>query len=319
MTNVDPTFEEGLDIEGLDLEDEVQDQGALKDQEEPGASADDTPPQSKDTPQSGEAGELDPFEQKARAQGWKSREEFEAEGRNLDSWVPAREWVRRGELIKQVEERLRRRYDSEIAEIKRAALQYKQHIEAAKEAQLKLELERLRQLQREALEEGDTEAFQEAQDKLLEVRDELKARKAQQQETPQVSEQFQPPPKFVEWQSRNSWYDKERDPDTWMKATAYGKSLVELGVPYEKMLEMVEEQFAPRANPARARQSAVSAPRSPQVSQAGKNKLPGFRSLPKEYQQAFRTFQKMGLYPNTGNLDEDAKEYIQEQIALGNL
>lgn len=130
------------------------------------------------------------FEEEARVQGWTPREEFTGPP---EKWVDAEEFVERGEtragLLKQNNSKLKSRVEFLERQIKK--------LTKAEQSAYQNALDDLKAKQREAVEYGDTAAYDQAGEKIEKLRKEI-ADDAPT-EDPGVA--------FAEFRDANEWYD----------------------------------------------------------------------------------------------------------------
>lgn len=192
-----------------------------------------------------EEAKADPLVEKARASGWRPKEEFEGDP---DQWVDAGEFVRRKPLFDQIHQ-LKKEVKSRAEQIE----QVSQYAAKAAENARKQLLEELEAKRREAFQNADYDAFAQADAEL---------KKAEAQPT-QVTEQKAPevPPELQEFTARNErWFDKDRAMTAF--ALAEAERLKAEGVPFGEMLKRVEQEvrkeFAHKfVNPNKEKAAAV--------------------------------------------------------------
>lgn len=154
------------------------------------------------------APELSPIEQTAREQGWVSKEEWIAEGKDESAWRSAREFNDRGELYKSIHSTKRELKQTQAA---LGALQ-KHHAYVFEKAH-KQALDELKREKRMAIKNEDfqkLEVIEEDIEKLTEQQEAEKREFQKEQQAVAVAQQG-PHPDFVEWQERNQWYQDDED------------------------------------------------------------------------------------------------------------
>ena len=148
------------------------------------------------------------YEEEARSQGWKPKEEFGDD----DKWVDAKTFVERGEqfvgILKPRIDKLERKLQYQEQVNRDIANQYKRLEESEKRKRQQLE-EELVALRKKAIEENDGEAFEEADTQLNQLR---------QNKSPDTNTEATPPSWFNDWMVDNAWYGK----DTVMRSVADG-------------------------------------------------------------------------------------------------
>lgn len=145
---------------------------------------------------------LSPAESKAAEQGWKPKEEWVAEGGDPDEWRSAREFVDRGELLKQIHNQNRK-----VKQIEQSFGALKQHHGAVYEKAYKDALSALRNERRAAMVDGDIERVEMIEDRIDETREEFQANKAKFEAEAETGQN----PEFTTWVENNSWYEKNED------------------------------------------------------------------------------------------------------------
>lgn len=147
------------------------------------------------------------FEAEARADGWVS----EADWKGSKPWIPAEEFVKRGETILPILQAKYRNTLETVNELKKQfedsqsvfkdfkVFQEQALSKAQKERQDAIsELETLRE---KAITEGDGQAFTKTEKKLTELRREPEPKKEPPKESPEVQA----------WRGENDWYSKDRE------------------------------------------------------------------------------------------------------------
>jgi len=147
----------------------------------------------------------------AREQGWMPQEDWVAAGKDPDEWRSAREFVDRGELLKQLHNVKRTlKQNTEETAVLRA------HHQRVYEAAYQNAVKQLRLERRQALADDDFERADEIEEQI----DSLKEQRQKEKIEEQPKTQAGPPPEFQEWQARNPWYDN--DPELHESADAFG-------------------------------------------------------------------------------------------------
>ena len=140
--------------------------------------------------------EVDPYEEKAREEGWKPKEEYEGDP---TKWRPAKEFVERGELFGKIDT-----LGKELKDTKKALRMLQDHHSKVKETEYKRAVDELKALQKKHLEEGNSDGYLEATDLLTDIKAEQKAREQFEKSIP-----AQPDPRFVDWVNSNPWYAQD--------------------------------------------------------------------------------------------------------------
>jgi hypothetical protein len=151
--------------------------------------------------------EPNPVEEQAREQGWVSKEEWTADGRNAEEWRPAKEFVERGEIFKSLHQVKR-----ELKQEKAAREALQKHHQYVFEKSYQKALNDLRQERRQAMRDEDLAKVEEVEDKMAKVQQEYA------QETQAIAAQVQTAaaangvqPEFQEWVNRNQWFTQDND------------------------------------------------------------------------------------------------------------
>lgn len=205
------------------------------------------------TPEGGEAPQVSPVEESARAQGWVPKEDFNGEEHK---WVDAGEFLRRGELFGKIESQ-----NKELKAIRETLAQFKDHHSKVQETAYKKAIDDLKAKKEEALIEGDAKLVIEVDEQLADVRDAQRAIK-QQATQPAPQEEH---PEFVAFKNKNTWYESNRAMRGW--ADSRGLELAEQGKSPSEVLSIVarevREEFKHKfENPNRSKPGAVESTRA---------------------------------------------------------
>lgn len=164
---------------------------------------------SENTPQEGqEQPQLSPVQEQALSQGWVPKDEYKGDP---EKWVEAAEFLRRGELFAKIEHQNR-----ELKDVKRALHEIGKMHAQVKEIEYKRALDTLRAQKKVALEEGDADAVIAAEEAIDAVKEHQRAVINE----PQVQESGELHPEFMEWKSKNSWYENDPDLNAWANGLA---------------------------------------------------------------------------------------------------
>lgn len=171
------------------------------------------------------------IEKEAMEMGWKPEDEFEGD---KDKWTPAREYVKYGKLQQANKElhakieRIGRDFDHRTAELN------KLH-----QAQMEIKIAELREQQRVAVSEADTDKYDQVQKQIddLQVKPEIKD------------------PLVAEWETNNAWINNPNDPKTYAANGIYNNYLAtNPGATTAQALKFLDEKLAetfPDVNPRR--------------------------------------------------------------------
>ena len=149
---------------------------------------------------------ISPTEATAREQGWVSKEEWEAEGKDVDAWRPAKEFVDRGELYKSIHSTKR---ELKQAQASLQALQ-KHHTYVFEKAQ-KQALEELKKEKRIAIRNEDFQKLEEVEEELEKLQEQHQAEKQEFVKEQAVAQVQGVHPDFAAWQESNTWYGSDEE------------------------------------------------------------------------------------------------------------
>ena len=151
---------------------------------------------------------VSPTEVSAREQGWVSKEEWEAEGKDAEAWRPAKEFVDRGELYKSIHSTKRELKQTQAA---LGALQ-KHHAYVFEKAQ-KAALDELKREKRQAIRNEDFGLLEKVEEDIEELTKEQTAEREAFNEAQQTvaAQTTGTHPDFVAWQEEHTWYTKDEE------------------------------------------------------------------------------------------------------------
>lgn len=202
------------------------------------------------TPQEGQeqSTEYTPVQEQAMSQGWVPKEEYKGDP---EKWVEAAEFLRRGELFAKIENQNR-----ELKDVKRALNELTKHHRQVSEIEYKRALDTLRAQKKDALENGDADAVIAAEEAI----DAVKEHQRSTQYEPQIEQSGETHPEFVEWKSKNSWYDSDPDLNAW--ANGLAPRYVQQGLSPSQVLQKISEEVRVKfpnkfQNPRQSKPSAV--------------------------------------------------------------
>lgn len=141
-----------------------------------------------------ETPKLSSIEEQAVAQGWQTKEDWVASGKDPDNWRDATSWVDRGQFFQTISN-LRNELQATKQQVAQAFETGRRL--AAQKAQE--EIAALKEIRKDALREGDFDKAEVVTDKIDKIKEEA-AKPA-----PQV-QQAAPPPEFNMFVQRNPWY-----------------------------------------------------------------------------------------------------------------
>ena len=193
--------------------------------------------------------QVDPYEEQARAQGWKPLEEYEGD---KSKWRSSKEFVERGELFGKIDS-----MGKELKETRKALKMLQEHHTKVKETEYNRALQELKALQKKHLEEGNSDGYLETTELLTDLKAEQKAREVAAQVTPK-----QPDPRFVTWANENKWYNTDKDMREFADTVGMGYAQRNPGIDPQDVLEYVTAQVKSRfkdkfVNPNRNKPNSV--------------------------------------------------------------
>lgn len=236
-----------------------------------------------------------PVEEKAREGGWVPKEEWTGDP---DKWRPAREFVDRGELFSKIDS-----MGKELKEAKKTLKMMQEHHSKVKESEYNRAVADLKALQKQHLEEGNSDGYLETTELLTDLRAEQKARAVIQETVPAANE---PHPSFVEWQNKNDWYSKDKEMHDYADAIGLGYAQQHPELEPEEVLKYVSTQVRGRfrerfVNPNRAKPSVVEGTNN--TATPKKTSI----ELTEEERKVMNTFVRAGVMTKEVYLDEIKK------------
>lgn len=229
--------------------------------------------------------EVDPYEEQAREQGWRPKEEFEGDE---SKWRPAKEFVERGELFGKIDT-----LGKELKETKKALKMLQEHHSKVKETEFNRAVTELKALQKKHLEEGNSDEYIKTSELLTDLKAEQKAREVINQQQAEASKN-QVDPRFTDWVAKNGWYNKDAEMKQFADTLGLGYAQANPGVDPDVVLEYVSKQvkqaFKDRfENPNRTKPSAVEGASTP--STAKKDSI----ELSDDERRVMNTFIRQGV------------------------
>ena len=240
-----------------------------------------------------EPAKVDSYEEAARTQGWKPKEEFEGDP---DKWRPAREFVERGELFGKIDN-----MGKELKETRKALKMLQEHHSKVKETEYNNALKELKSLQKKHLEDGNSDGYLETTELLTDLKAEQKAREVLQKQVP-----TQPDPRFQSWADENKWYKNDQEMRDFADTVGLGYAQRNPGIDPQDVLEFVTAQVKSRfkdkfVNPNRTKPSAVEGTSS--AAQAKSNSV----ELTDDERKVMNTFIRQGIMSKEEYLAEIKK------------
>lgn len=181
-------------------------------------------------------GERADVENRAREQGWVSKEEFEANPRNEGKkWRPAEEFVERGELFDTLKS-----LKHELVAIKRDFNALADHHKQVAKVEYDRALKTLKEQRAMAAEEGDTATVVKISDAI----DELK--ETHKQEVDANRPQGGVHPAFPAWLEQNEWYQSDPELRAAADAAAQSYMMKYPNSPFEDVLQYASKRVKER-------------------------------------------------------------------------
>jgi hypothetical protein len=178
--------------------------------------------------------DADPYEAEAREQGWKPQDEYEGDP---VKWRPAKEFVERGELFGKIDT-----LGKELKDTKKALKMLQEHHSKVKETEYNRAVTELKTLQKKHLEEGNSDEYLKTTELLTDLKAEQKAREVLGQQQAQQA-QNQVDPRFVAWQEKNTWYNKDKDMRQFADTLGLGYAQANPSLEPDDVLEYVSKQI----------------------------------------------------------------------------
>lgn len=252
------------------------------------------------------------YESEARQQGWRPKDEFKGPE---DKWVDAQEFVERGEqyvsLLKPRLDKLERAYQHQ----QQLNKDFKVHFERerkAKEREIGRLEEELKEERKRAIKLGDGDAFEEAEQKLQDL-------KEYREQNTQQAQQVEADPEWVgEWRSDNKWYGS--DPTLTAIADNYAdqlrvmdKDLVEREF-LDKVSEYVKAEMPHKFEKPRKATNDVEDGGTKRGSDGGGSNTSktgkSYKNLPNDAKQECQRLMKEGMVIDK---EEYAKYYFEDE------
>lgn len=176
---------------------------------------------------------VDEVEVRAREQGWVSKDEWVASGREAADWRPASVFVDRGELLGKIKSQ-----SSRMRELEGMLNYLADQNRKLYEAGYQKALDDLTARRDAAIQEQDMAAVR-ALDKEIRAHEKAleEARKPAPKPSAQAATQL-----FDEWVSRNSWYQKDEALQNWANGTAIKLKTKQPNVTEEEVYEFLEKE-----------------------------------------------------------------------------
>lgn len=243
------------------------------------------------------------FEQEAKQDGWRPKEEWQGDP---SDWVDAQTFVERGEritgILKSKVDRLEERLSKAEAANKKFGQYHKQAMEKTRKA-AQQRVERLEELLAEAISNGDGQAYTQINRELENTRNNMPPAPDGDDSTPEID------PIGQRWLDQNNWYGK--DPTLSTFADGAADRLRAQGFAgqayFDELTRMVEEAFPEKfKNPNRNKPSEINDDGSPGSGTSPKKR--SYNSLPADAKKACDEFVEMGIMTR----EDYIKEYDWE-------
>lgn len=178
--------------------------------------------------------EVNEHQERARQMGWRPLEEFDGD---KERWVDAKEFILRGELYDRIHQQDRRMRD-----MQKALQELAEHNKKVEEAGYRRAVQELQAAKRMAIENNDARAIIELDEKLDEVKDQLRESK----QTSRQEHVQDIPPEYWDFARDNPWYTK--DSAMTVFADAVGQQIGTLNLPprefFNRVQDAVRKEFA---------------------------------------------------------------------------
>lgn len=181
------------------------------------------------TPETTSEETLSPIEQRAMDMGWKPKDQFQGEE---DDFIDAKEFVRRQPLFDKIETQ-----SKQIKSVTKALEALKTHYTRVEEAAVTKAINQLKLQRKQALSEGDGDAFEVLDENIKSAEKQL-TQIEQVRNAPLVEEEVVNP-QWTAWQAKNSWYGKSESMRVY--ADKIGLDLAAKGLTPNEVLSEVEK------------------------------------------------------------------------------
>lgn len=226
-----------------------------------------------------------PEQARARQDGWCPKEEWRGDP---DKWVDAKTFNQRGELFGTIKS-----LKQELEAVKKGNQTLLQHHEQLRKAKHEELLADLREKRRQAVEEADTESFEQYDRKIKEAEtqpvDDKPEPEPEQNQAPEL------PQEVLDWHKENQWFKTEGEPDEKTEFMVFKQQqYVQRGLSPKEALEKatndVKRTYAHEfENPNKDRPGTVESG----VRESGSKKSITARDLPAEYQRAYQEIKRV--------------------------
>ncbi len=266
-------------------------------------------------PQQSQGTTINPHEEAAIKAGWRPQEEWEGD---LEDWVDAKEFNRRGEYMDRIKSQSStiKKLEKRLAKNEEALDALADHHRKVQEDAYKKALNDLKGLKREALDIGDNEKVVDIDDRIDELK-RVRDKEISEQQTNTKDNTDQSNPEVDQWLEDNSWYKSDLALQGAMNAIVQDlvkkdPSLFGKTEALDMAKELLQEEFPQKF---KRRASAVSEPTSGQGTNktSGTTKVQGLvRKLTAEQRRFADGFIKAGAI-------KSYEEYAQQLHDIGEI
>lgn len=233
-----------------------------------------------------EAPEPTESEAKARRQGWRPKDEYRGPE---DKWVDAESFLKRSdEELPVMRERLKKQ-DRDLADLKSTVTKFAEHHAKVEKIAYERALNEVKKQRREALAIGDADGFEQAEERLAELK-EVKPAATQKEAAKEIS------PDVQTWVQANPWFQTEP------RLAKYAETVCgelqnedptrDLSDILKEVAKEVKSRFPEKfSNPKRAAAPAVEGATTVAAGKGAKS----YANLPAEAKAACDKFLKQGL------------------------
>ena len=238
------------------------------------------------------------LEKLAIEEGWSPKDKWRGDP---EKWTDAASFIRNG---RQILKTTLSKQDAKLEEVSQTIKEFAVHHQKNKEAEYKRALADLKAQQKQAVRDGDEDAFEAIDGKIEELNKEVKTASEKPKDSPDED------PNFKAWWPKNDWYGPDGDPEMTVYAETTLAPVLNRKYQgaefYEKLTEAIKKKFPEHfENPNRKKAPAVEGGGS---MGGGKSNGQSYSDLPPEAKQACDRYIKQGLY-----VGEDGKPLSTEK------
>ena len=249
-------------------------------------------------------------EEKARALGWKSADEWVGDTSNhmtADKFLETQE-----KLAAKADAAAQKRIgalNAEMKELKQTISELGDHLKKADQRALERARQEIQVRMDMAVEEGDTAGYRKAQSDLAGLTEEVTAAAAPAKKEPEGRIDPEAEQLFNDFQAANEWYGPNGDPKATIYANRMAKEVADSGFSgkkfYDAVTELVKEEFPHLFGEQKSDARTRPAPVEGVSGGGGKGKTP-WEQVDADGKAAFDRFWKAGVYK--GMKIEDARK-----------